>query len=137
MNEEQKLASMKRERGSVRERERERGSRFNDCCAIGPDSADLVSFTNKRPCINTLAKKKKRPHTRTHNTDGHLHTHLTQVCAHKRHTYTLYLHSVPLRPISEHRMTASDYLWLFPSRETFSRLRKGTETNQSVSCAGL
>lgn len=62
-----KLATMKRERGQW---ERERGSRFTECYAIGPDSADLVSFTNKG-CVLTHSQK---PFTHMHTTPMDIYT---------------------------------------------------------------
>ncbi len=59
MNEEKNSYYEKREGVS----KRERGSRFNERHAIGPDSADLVSFANKRPRINTLTKTSAHMHT--------------------------------------------------------------------------
>lgn len=47
-----------------------RGSCFIECYAIGPDSADLVSFTNKGRALT-------HSQTHAHGAYGHLHTHLT------------------------------------------------------------
>ena len=114
---------MKRERGSMRER----SSRFIECYATGSDSADLVSFTNKRPCINTVTKP---------NVHTHMHTHIhtctglwtfthplklkpvhTSVIPTHLHTCLVFHPASPfsflLPPISLYRMTSSNYSWLF------------------------
>lgn len=67
-----KLVTVKKREKEGSMEERERGPRFIECCATGPDSADLVSFTNKG---HALTHSQKPPHTQADS--GHLHTHLT------------------------------------------------------------